>query len=438
MYVAVGKTDKTVEKGDKEETGTLLKNSCLDHNQNLKSLESSNTTKADVAPVVARKGGVEQFDFRCVLKNTSQTSRTQNKTDKLRLKIPSDTNTETETDFRRVLKHTVNDGEDDKFSERQKKVTDIIGISDVGKSKEIKTNFQTDFRKVLKHRDHAVTTDLNSDSDKKPTEKLSVNWRLKSRKPVSLYLNPGAKVTQEKKGQTWSEIYSTKREPGHPSLLSQQKPSSKKTATNVQNISNTSLIETKEIVDFRKVHLKKTRTDEPHDNFTKKEIPGKLNGQPISDILQKFENNQKSAKDDFRNILKHPKVNTLLAKDESRSRKMESDISNENHSSVSDKLKITKKNDELIKESVLTFTDKTIIAKIEEELNKSPDMTEKPEPRLGMTKPEFKTKMEDKTVPYGSEVILECQVTGKPDPDVTWSINNKEIKVNLFILFVLC
>lgn len=49
-------------------------------------------------------------------------------------------------------------------------------------------------------------------------------------------------------------------------------------------------------------------------------------------------------------------------------------------------------------------------------------------------KPVFKDSLVDKSVEYGSEVVLECHVTGSPNPDICWSINDKEIKVKKFII----
>ena len=46
-------------------------------------------------------------------------------------------------------------------------------------------------------------------------------------------------------------------------------------------------------------------------------------------------------------------------------------------------------------------------------------------------KPVFKELLDDKSVEYGSEVVLECQVTGQPNPDISWSVNDTEIRVRV-------
>ena len=46
-------------------------------------------------------------------------------------------------------------------------------------------------------------------------------------------------------------------------------------------------------------------------------------------------------------------------------------------------------------------------------------------------KPEIKEKLENQSIDYGKEVVLQCQVTGSPKPELSWSINDKEIKVNI-------
>ena len=50
------------------------------------------------------------------------------------------------------------------------------------------------------------------------------------------------------------------------------------------------------------------------------------------------------------------------------------------------------------------------------------------------SKPEFKTKLRDQSVNYGSGVILECGVTGAPFLEISWAVNDKTVKVN----FVFC
>lgn len=47
------------------------------------------------------------------------------------------------------------------------------------------------------------------------------------------------------------------------------------------------------------------------------------------------------------------------------------------------------------------------------------------------SKPEVIQKLENKSVDYGTEVTLECHVTGIPVPELSWSVNDKEIKVSL-------
>ncbi|XP_052235177.1 myosin light chain kinase, smooth muscle-like isoform X3 [Dreissena polymorpha] len=44
------------------------------------------------------------------------------------------------------------------------------------------------------------------------------------------------------------------------------------------------------------------------------------------------------------------------------------------------------------------------------------------------TKPVFKDQLCDCSVEHGSQVVLECQVTGIPPPNVSWSVNKTEIK----------
>lgn len=51
-------------------------------------------------------------------------------------------------------------------------------------------------------------------------------------------------------------------------------------------------------------------------------------------------------------------------------------------------------------------------------------------------KPEIKEDLENQSVEYGSEVILQCCVTGKPKPELCWSINDKEIKVCIIYLYL--
>lgn len=48
------------------------------------------------------------------------------------------------------------------------------------------------------------------------------------------------------------------------------------------------------------------------------------------------------------------------------------------------------------------------------------------------SKPEVTQKLENQSVEYGSEVVLECHVTGCPEPELSWSINDKEIKQSKF------
>lgn len=48
---------------------------------------------------------------------------------------------------------------------------------------------------------------------------------------------------------------------------------------------------------------------------------------------------------------------------------------------------------------------------------------------VGEIEPVFKDRLENKSVEYGSEVVLQCQVSGSPNPDISWCVNDKEIKV---------
>ncbi|KAL4216907.1 hypothetical protein ACF0H5_023367 [Mactra antiquata] len=52
---------------------------------------------------------------------------------------------------------------------------------------------------------------------------------------------------------------------------------------------------------------------------------------------------------------------------------------------------------------------------------------------LSMDKlPNVEESLKDTSVDYGSEVTLTCHVTGVPQPDISWTINNKEIKQSKF------
>ena len=429
-----------IEKSDTKESSEKSRDSYLDHNQNLKHYKYSNSPKPDPAPFVARKGGVEQLDFRGVLKNTSQDVKTQNRVDKLKHKIPSDTHIKPATDFRNVLKHNVHTKEKDSFSDRDKQQLEATNRSKFRVPIEKGTSSKTDFRKVLKHTDHIVKSDLTSAKNKKSELELITNKRLETRKPDSLFLNTDSAKEFAQKKQTWSETNSTKKSVNDRGYRtsSQKQLIPERDLKNVQNVNNTSAEDVKGKIEFQRVELKKTSTIDFDDKFGKKSIPNKINPNPISKILQKFESNQSSAKDDFKSGHRHQKESNLLVKDKSVAKTMEQkskDFPLENHIGLNETPRTVKHNEELLKESEFKITDKTIIAKIEEELKNPPALTKEPKVTSGMLKPEFKNSMEDKTVPYGSEVVLECQVTGKPDPNIAWAINNKEIKVNVCKVF---
>lgn len=44
--------------------------------------------------------------------------------------------------------------------------------------------------------------------------------------------------------------------------------------------------------------------------------------------------------------------------------------------------------------------------------------------------PSFNTRLKDKTVTEGDSVTMECHITGVPRPEITWTMNNNQIKVS--------
>lgn len=64
----------------------------------------------------------------------------------------------------------------------------------------------------------------------------------------------------------------------------------------------------------------------------------------------------------------------------------------------------------------------------------SPRRLSQSKTQVSEVKPVFKDRLENKSVEYGKEVVLECQVAGTPNPDIFWSVNNKEIKVGSKII----
>jgi hypothetical protein len=44
--------------------------------------------------------------------------------------------------------------------------------------------------------------------------------------------------------------------------------------------------------------------------------------------------------------------------------------------------------------------------------------------------PAFNTRLKDKTVTEGDSVTMECHITGVPRPEITWTMNNNQIKVS--------
>ena len=419
VFVPIDKPDKT--DGSENSSDTHL-----DHNQNLKHFKSSFSPKPDPAPLVARKGGVEQVDFRGVLKNTSQAGKTNSKIDQLKHKNPSETHIKSETDFRTVLKHNVHTKAKDLQSEKDKILVQGTNRSKFRVPIEKQTSSTTDFRKVkLKHNEHEDKSDFIREGNKKSELELITNRRLESKKPVSLNLNTDSAIDFAKKRQTWSDTNPKKKsvyDTGY-RTLSQKQLIPERDLKNVQNVNRTG----KGSIEFQRVELKKTRTIDFDDKLDEKDISLKLNPNPVSKILQKFENNQStsSAKGSLKSGIIHRKE----GKSETKTMEYQSkELSLENHiglTTVSD----SAKDNEEIEESEFTITDKTIIAKIEEELKNPSAFTEEAEVTTGMVRPEFTNPMEDQLVPYGSEVVLECQVTGEPDPDIAWAINNNKIKV---------
>ena len=359
----------------------------FDINQNLKDLKSQNSPKinsTDCTPLVDRKGGVQQFDFRSVLKHTSQSNKTLKDRDKIKLPCDKDS---TETDFRNVLKHK-------RFS--------------------VESGLTEKVNKLLKE----------IDPNKAPGVK----------KP-GLAMPRSDNVTRQSKTieTQFVDNYNTRpnREPGSRSALSQRLLNKEKNIKE-ETFKNPSGFQDKRNVDFRKIELKKANTIQMDTrSFHNRNVSNRINGQPVSQVLQKFESNQATAKVDFRNVLKHRKENELIVKKEPGVTKMENQLKTkveENHVNAKDK-SITPKSDIFNTETDLIITDESIRAKIEEELKNPPVVLKEPKPRIRTVKPTFKNQLVDQTVPYGSEVILECQVTGKPDPEIKWSINDKEIKV---------
>lgn len=420
-----------IENPDKTDGKENSRDSSLDHNQNLKHFKSSVSPKPDPL-LVARKGGVEQVDFRGVLKNTSQAGKPQSKVDQLKHKLPSDTHIKSETDFRTVLKHNVHSKTKDLHSEKDKLFAQGANRSKFRVPIEKQTGSTTDFRKVLKHNDHEVKSDPIREKKKTSELELITNRRLETKKPVSLYLNTDSAIDFAKKRQTWSETNTKKKlvnDTGYRTLF-QKQTIPERDFRNVQNVNSAG----KGKPEFQRVELKKTRTIDLDDKFDKKDIALKINPNPVSKILQKFESNQstKSAKDNLKSGNKHRKEGNLLVKDKAETKTMEhksKDFPLENHIGLNTEHDSAKQNEEL---SEFTITDKTIIAKIEEELKNPSALTAEADVTTGMIKPEFTNPMEDRLVPYGSEVVLECQVTGKPDPDIAWAINDNEIKKSKF------
>ena len=388
----------------------------------MKHLKSSSISpKPDPAPFVTRKGGVEQVDFRSVLKNTSQAGKTLGKVDQIKQKTPSDTHVKSGTDFRTVLKHNVHTKLKDVsiHGEKDKPLIDGPSTSKFRVPTEKET--KTDFRKVLKHNDHAVKSDFTRQKNKKSELDLITNKRLETRKPPSLCLNTDSAIDFAKRRQTYNTGYKTS---------SLKHPIPERDSKNVQNVNSA----VKGKAEFQRVELRKTRNVDSHDKLEKKDITLKINPNPVSKILQKFESNQNtsSAKVDLKGGKNYQKEDSSFEKNNSKEKTMEpksKDFPLENHIGLNPKPVSAKHSEELLEDSELTITDKTIIAKIEEELKNPPALTEEPEVTSEVVKPEFMYPMEDRLVPYGSEVVLECQVTGKPDPDIAWAVNNTEIKV---------
>lgn len=397
-----------VEKKENKDLGTASSSS-LDLNQNVKNSKTSNSPKVNSAPLIDRKGGVQQFDFRSVLKHTTQT-KTDKDIDKLKFKLPHDKDPKSETDFRNVLKHKNNEEDSNKVNEGVNKP-----------ARELSSDKGLYNRKSLLNDTHTET----------------VLKRVDIRKPLANSLHTETIIKPEKTKQTWSAINSARRsnrESGCKSTIQQRLHNFENVNRKEESIRQATALDANGRLDFRKVELKKIKTIEVDDKFHKQDISNKIHGQPVSHLLQKFESNQTQAKDDFRNVLKHRKENELTAKDKLDFRNMENkpkDFPHENHIDSCEKSVKGSNDDDLLNASKLTITDETIRAKIEEELKNPPTEIKERSPRTRTLKPEFKSELIDKTVPYGSEVVLECQVTGKPDPEIKWSINDKEIKVRL-------
>ena len=402
-----------VEKKENKDVGTASSSS-LDLNQNVKNAETSNSPKVNSAPLIDRKGGVQQFDFRSVLKHTTQT-KTDKDIDKPKFKLSSDKDPKSETDFRKVLRHKHNEKDTNKVNE--------------GVNKPVR---ELSFDKRLYNRKPFLND----------THTETVSKRVDIRKPLANTLHTETVIKPEKTRQTWSAINSARRsnrESGSKNTVQQRLHNFENVNRKEESIRQDTALDVNGRLDFRKVELKKTKTIEEDDKFHKQEISNKIHGQPVSHLLQKFESNQIQVKDDFRNVLKHRKENELTAKDKLDFKNMENkprDIPYENHIDSSEKSVKGSNNDDLLNASKLTITDETIRAKIEEELKNPPTEIKERSPRTRALKPEFKSELIDKTVPYGSEVVLECQVTGKPDPEIKWSINDKEIKVRIIYILI--
>ena len=382
----------------------------------MKHSKSNNSPKANSAPLVERKGGVHQFDFRSVLKHTSQPNKTL--TDRDLIKLPADKDSKPERDFRNILKHK-------KFSVESRlddKVNKLIKGIDHNKSPDFK-NPGLDISKgehVTRQNTvpvHSAITSNNNTRPKRPSDFKNSELDKPKSEHVTRQSTLPARSAVDHNIRT-NPQHGVRSDISHRQLTLDKQGESKLSVT------------TREDIDIHKIELKKANTIQLDNRlFTNRNTSNSINGQPVSQVLQKFESNQASAKVDFRNILKHQKEHVTDKKDHKLT-KMEQlgKVIEENRVNETD-ISEPSKSDIFKTETELIITDETIRAKIEEELKNPPTVIKEPKHRMRTLKPSFKNHLMDQTVPYGSEVVLECHVAGKPEPDIKWSINNKEIKV---------
>jgi hypothetical protein len=99
-------------------------------------------------------------------------------------------------------------------------------------------------------------------------------------------------------------------------------------------------------------------------------------------------------------------------------------------------------NTQVAKPKVIKAENKSVFNQTDKDIKSSPkepvDLVKPIQRRISLSKsiamdvkPEFKKELENQLVEYGSEVSLQCHVTGVPQPDVCWSVDDKEIKVSI-------